>query len=181
MLSVSNLKASSFFYIVNQSQLPRGREVDELHLQSWSQIFGVPPEPEASKFLVTDRPPGEYLDYLCSIWTKNISGPEARVLKKSHEEAQSSVQQAIESRSQMVVRLRMELLEPLPLRKTTVGRHYVNMLKTRIRLLESGNQPRWKLWKRLRDPDDRLTALKTELRHWKKCKVPQKCRRCLLI
>lgn len=82
---------------------------------------------------------------------------------------------------QMAVRLRTELLESVSLRKTTVGRHYVKMLEEHVKSLESGQKLGWKVWKKPQDPDGRLRGLKTELRHWKKCKLPQSCKGCLLV
>lgn len=173
-----NVEVSSFFYLVNDTQLPR-IQAHQLHLQSWSRIFGPPPEPEPSKFLVASSDLDEPLANLCSVWQEHISGPHAVVLR-SHEQAEESVRNTISLSTQMVVRLRTELLQLLPLRKTTVGKHYIDTLGKHIESLQSGRNPVWKVWKKPQDPDGSLQGLKEELRHWKKCKVPQECRGCLL-
>lgn len=177
-------KVSSFVYLVNDSQSAEEVETHQLHLQSWSKIFGTPPEREASKLLVASSLlavlPSNIRD-LCSTWKKNISGTEVTDLMP-HREAKELVRHAVSSSSQMIVQLREELLRPLPLRKTTVGRHYVKILKKRrIELL----QPRGHWWqmllRRRQDPHGDLARLNRELGHWKKCKLPRECTDCLFV
>lgn len=173
-----HIKVSSFVYLVDDSQSPKEVQTHRLHLQVWSRILGTPPKPRESKFLVSRRNLQEILA-MRSIWVEHISGPEV-VLLTSHQDAAKSVRDTIKSGTQMIVQLREEL-QTVPLRKTTVGKHYVEVLETYIESLEQEKEHKWKVWKKPQDPNARLCWAKRELRHWKKCTFPQKCRGCPYI
>lgn len=168
-------KVSSFVYLVNDSQSEEDVERHRLNLESWSNIFGPSPEREARSFLVASsllQAIPRDIGCLCSIWKKNISGTEVTDLMPQ-KQAEGSVRQAFSSSPQMTVQLRTELQESMLLRKTTVGKHYVKILKKRRKELLG---PWWQV--KPLDPDGALKTLNTELDHWKKCKLPGYCRDC---
>lgn len=174
-------KVSSFVYLVNDSQSVEDVERHRLNLESWSNIFGTPPEHEARRFLVASsllQAIPRDIRCLCSIWKKNISGTEVRDLMPQ-KQAEESVRRAISSCSPMTVQLRAELQESMLLRETTVGRHYVEILKKRRKKLQGDLLRR--LLRKWRVPNEALTALNTELDHWKKCKLPGYCRDCRFL
>lgn len=179
-------EVSSFVYLVNDSQSEADVKRHELHLESWSNIFGKPkppaaPELEPPKLLVASSLLNALplnIRGLCSIWKNNISGTEVTNLMP-HNEAEESVRQAISSCSQMTVQFREELKEARLLRKTTVGRHYVKILKKRRKELQVPGGHLWQ-WRR-QDPDEALKMLNMELDHWKKCKLPRNCKDCRFI
>lgn len=110
-----------------------------------------------------------------------MSGTQAELFLRSREQAEESVRQVISSSSEMFVQLRKELLKPLMLRKTKVGRQYVKILKKRRKELLEQRGHRWQVLGRRQDPDGALGRLNMELDHWKKCELPGACNECLFI
>lgn len=174
-----NAEVSSFFYLVNDSQGPR-IQAHQLHLQLWGHIFQAPPETKRSKFLVARSAADGSLSHLRSIWEQHFPGPPAKVLI-SHDQAEKRVRKRIFKSSRMVVQLRTELLNSIPLRETAVGKHYAKVLKAHIKSLKSGQKQGGKWWKQAEDPDGSIHEREIELRHWKKCKLPLRCKGCLLV
>lgn len=180
-------EVSSFVYLVNESQLEKDAESHKVPLESWGNIFGKPkpsavPGLEPPKLLVASsllRSHPLDISDLCSLWKENISREEVLRLMP-HNKAEDSVREAISNDppSQMAVQLREELLKPMLLRKTTVGKYYVTMLKKRRKEIQGPGGRFRRLFRRRQVRNDALETLKTELKHWKKCKLPGVCTNC---